>query len=128
MGKGSKGQRVYMRKRIIILGASKLQVPAIVEAKKMGLETVVVDKNPDAPGFAIADVRILESTRDTDKIMKAALELHVSGIMTMATDLPMRVVASVASAIGLPGISEENVMKATDKGLMRKCLKEAGLP
>ena len=60
-----------MRKRIIILGASKLQVPAIVEAKKMGLETVVVDKNPDAPGFAIADVRILESTRDTDKIMKS---------------------------------------------------------
>ena len=38
-------------KKIMILGASILQLPAIKKAKEMGLEVVVVDMNPDAVGF-----------------------------------------------------------------------------
>ena len=38
-------------KKIMILGASILQLPAILQAKKMGLEAVVVDMNPEAVGF-----------------------------------------------------------------------------
>ena len=34
-------------KKIMILGASILQLPAILQAKKMGLEAVVVDMNPE---------------------------------------------------------------------------------
>ena len=37
-------------KKIMILGASILQLPAILQAKKMGLEAVVVDMNPEAVG------------------------------------------------------------------------------
>ena len=38
-------------KKIMILGASILQLPAIKKAKEMGLEVVVVDMNPDAVSF-----------------------------------------------------------------------------
>lgn len=38
-------------KKIMILGASILQVPAIVKAKEMGLLPIVADMNPKATGF-----------------------------------------------------------------------------
>ena len=37
-------------KRIIIIGAGLLQVPAIQIAQEMGLYTIVFDYNKDAPG------------------------------------------------------------------------------
>ena len=40
-----------MMKKIMILGASILQLPAIKKAKKMGLEVIAVDMNKDAIGF-----------------------------------------------------------------------------
>ena len=38
-------------KRIMILGASLLQLPAIKKAKEMGLDVIAVDMDPDAVGF-----------------------------------------------------------------------------
>ena len=43
-------------KKIMILGASILQLPAIQKAKEMGLEVIAVDMNPNAIGFGEADV------------------------------------------------------------------------
>ena len=40
-----------MNKRIMILGASILQLPAIKKAKELGLNVIVVDMNPNAIGF-----------------------------------------------------------------------------
>ena len=48
--------------------------------------------------------------------------------MTLATDMPMRTVASVAKAFGLVGISEETAIKATDKSEMRLALRSAAVP
>jgi len=43
---------------IIILGAGIMQIPVIKTAKQMGLNVIAVDKNPDAPGFKYADVKL----------------------------------------------------------------------
>ena len=45
-----------MGKKIMILGASILQLPAIEKANEMGLKIVVVDMNPNAPGFSVKNV------------------------------------------------------------------------
>ena len=45
-----------MTKRLFILGASVLQLPAILEAKKMGFEVGVADMNSEAIGAPYADV------------------------------------------------------------------------
>ena len=40
-----------MSKKLMILGASILQLPAIEKARELGLETIVVDMNPEAIWF-----------------------------------------------------------------------------
>ena len=118
-----------MSKKILILGASILQLPAIKEALAMGLRVVAVDWNPNAIGFSENGVeREVVSTIDIPAVVEVAKRHKVDGVMTLATDLPMRSVAAVAKELGLPGISEESAIKATDKAEMRKALKEAGVP
>ena len=118
-----------MSKKILILGASILQLPAIKEALDMGLETIVVDKNPNAIGFAEENVtREVVSTIDIPAVLEVAERHRVDGVMTLATDLPVRSASAVAKALGLPGISEECAVKATDKAEMRKALGDAGVP
>ncbi|MGO4865644.1 ATP-grasp domain-containing protein [Ligilactobacillus ruminis] len=116
-------------KTIMILGASILQVPAIKKARGLGLKTVVCDMNPNAVGFSIQGViKEVVSTVDTKKILEVANKHNIDGIMTLATDMPMRSVAKVAKELGLVGISEDTALKATNKAYMRDALKLAGVP
>lgn len=116
-------------KKIMILGASILQLPAIKKAKEMGLEVVVVDMNPDAVGFQTEGIeKEIISTIDIPEIVKAAKRHSIDGIMTLATDMPMRAVAAVAREMNLIGISADTAVKATNKAEMRKALKKAGVP
>ena len=117
-----------MKKKIMILGASILQLPAIVQAKKMGLEVVAVDMNPNAIGFQQADKHLVISTIDIDSVLRSAKEEKINGIMTLASDMPMRTVAIVAKEMGLQGIDEDTALKATNKAAMRQCLSEHGVP
>lgn len=116
-------------KKIMILGAGILQLPAIKKAKKMGLEVIAVDMDSDAIGFK-EDGVICEnvSTIDSEKILEIAEKRKIDGIMTLASDMPMRSVAIVANKMGLVGISEDTALKATNKIEMRKCLKEHNVP
>lgn len=116
-------------KKIMILGASILQLPAIKKAKEMGLEVVVVDMNTEAVGFKEKGIQREEiSTIDVEKVLEAARRHKIDGIMTLASDMPMRTVAKVASSLGLVGISEETAMKATNKILMREALAKSKVP
>lgn len=116
-------------KTIMILGASILQLPAIEKAVEMGLKVVALDMNPDAVGFNVPGVvKEVISTIDIDAAVDAAKKHKIDGVMTLATDMPMRTVAAVAKECGLVGVSEETAIKATDKSVMREALRTAGVP
>ena len=116
-------------KKIMILGASILQLPAIEKAIEMGLEVIAVDMNPEAVGFGVNSVKKeIISTIDTPAILDAARRHKIDGIMTLASDMPMQSVAAVSHELGLVGISEDTALKATNKAYMRDALKEAGVP
>lgn len=118
-----------MNKKLMILGASILQLPAIEKAKEMGLDVIVADMNPEAIGFSVSGVKKeIISTIDISAIIEAAQRHQIDGIMTLATDMPMRSVAAVANQMGLVGIDEETALKATNKAEMRKALQEANVP
>lgn len=102
-------------KKLLIVGASILQVPAIKKAKEMGLTVGVVDYNPNAVGIQYADKYFNCSTLDKDGVNKAVKEFAADGIMTMATDMPMRTIAYVCKENKLAGISEECALNCTDK-------------
>lgn len=115
-------------KKLMILGASALQVPGIKKAKEMGIYVVAVDMNPDAVGFQYADEKVVISTIDIPAVVEAAKERQVDGVLTLCTDMPVRTVAAVAEALNLPAISVENAFRSTDKIKMRETLKEKGVP
>ena len=110
-------------KKLMIVGASELQLPAILKAKEMGLRVAVVDFNPHAIGIRYADKYYNASTMDEDAVLAAAEDYQPDGIMTLATDMPMRGVAKVAERLGLSGVSYDTAVKATDKFEMIKAFK-----
>lgn len=114
--------------RLLIIGASILQLPAIKRAKELGHYVAVADYNPNAIGIQYADEYFNASTIDIEAICKVAEEFSPDGIMTLATDMPMRSIAVATSKLGLPGISLETAIKATDKGEMIKAFKAHNVP
>ena len=104
-----------MSKRILILGASVLQLPAIKAAKRKGFVVGVADQDIKAIGMEFADVRYCVSTIDIDGILRVATEFRADGVMTLATDMPVRAVAKCASQLALPGISVEAAEKLLTK-------------
>ncbi|MFO3667196.1 ATP-grasp domain-containing protein [Anaerococcus kampingiae] len=115
-------------KKLMILGASILQIPAILEAKKMGLYVIAVDMNPNAEGFSYADKKIVVSTTDTEKVLEEAKKNKIDGIITIASDRPMTTVAKVAKELNLIGINESAAINATNKSKMRDVLKKNNVP
>lgn len=116
-------------RKIMILGASLLQLPAIVRAKEMGLQVIACDMDPNAVGFQEEGViKEVISTMDSEKLLECAKRHKIDGVLTICTDQPMRSVAKIATELGLPGISEWAAYTATNKAAMRKCLSEHGIP
>lgn len=115
-------------KKIMILGCSILQLPAIVKAKEMGLTVIGVDMDTDAIGFKYVDYCEFISTNDIEEVLLAAKKHNIDGIMTLASDMPMRTVAVVANELDLVGVSIDTALKATNKGYMRECLKNNNIP
>ncbi len=107
-------------------------VPGIQRARAMGLHVVVSDKNPSAPGLAVADDAVVADTYDVDATVAAASEYsrktrRIDGVMCIAADVPLTV-ASVAAALGLPGIPVESAQLASDKLAMKQAFQRAGIP
>lgn len=113
--------------RLLIIGASVLQAPAIRRAKEMGLYVAVADMNPQAVGVPLADRFYHVSTIDEEGICRAAKDFGADGMMTLATDMPMRSLAYACERLSLPGLAYESAIRATDKGEMVRAFSEAGV-
>lgn len=114
-------------KKLLIVGASVLQLPAVLKAKEMGLTVAVADYDPAAIGISYADKYYNVSTIDEEGIYRAAEAFGADGIMTLATDMPMRSIAYACEKLKLPGLRYDTAIKATDKGEMIKTFQEAGV-
>jgi len=115
-------------KTLLILGAGKEQVPAIVAAKSKGIRTVVLDMNPKADGRAMADEFHLVSTRDKYAILDFVREYpsKIDGVMTIASDIP-HMVASAAEILGVRRIPVDVAELCVHKLRMKEKLQKAGV-
>lgn len=118
-----------MTKKIMILGASALQVPAIKKAKELGYQVIAVDYDENAVGFAFADVKLVVSTLDQEEVYRQALIYQPDVVITSTSDGPVRTAAYVNEKLGKrPDLSYENAQCATIKSKMRNRLRECGVP
>lgn len=116
-------------KKLMILGASILQLPSIEKALAMGLQVVAVDMNPNAVGMKLPGViPEVVSTIDIPAVVAVAKKHNIDGVMTLASDMPMRSVAAVAKELNLVGVTDDTALKATNKAVMRQALQEASVP
>lgn len=115
-------------KRILILGASKDQIPMIQLAKKLGFYTITADFNADAPGKSIADEFHLVSIRDEEKVELLAKELNVDGITSMITEAGVLSIFHSCQNLGLPNTYSLKSAQATvSKERMREILEDNGI-
>jgi biotin carboxylase len=113
---------------LLVLAAGPLQIPALTGAREMGIRTIALDGNPDAAGFPLADAHYVVDIRSHSAVEQIARKERINGIMTLCTDMPVRVVASVGQSLGLPTLTSEAAANATDKRLMRRAFVARNAP
>lgn len=113
---------------VLFVGAGRHQRRAILRAKELGLRVVAVDRNPEALGLGEADVAEVVDFQDVDAVVEVARRHGVEGVLTVAADRAVPVVAAVAEALGLPGLGTETAHVMTHKIAMRRVLADAGVP
>jgi len=113
-------------KKILMLGGSAQQVPAIAAAKEMGIYTVLIDYLPDNPGQYVADKWYQESTTDVEAVYRIAKEEGVGGILPYASDPAALPAATVCERLGLPTNPAKSVEILGVKHKFRDFLAENG--
>ncbi len=117
------------RKRLLVLGAGPAQLGLLEAARARGLFTIVVDRDPGAPGFALADRRAIISTEDERGIERLAQAERPDGVIAPGIDWPVGIAARVAEKAGIPHPLEPAAAGlAVSKARQRERLQEAGVP
>ena len=113
-------------KKILFLGGSMQQIPAIEYAKNRGHYTILCDYLSDNPGQYIADKFYCISTTDKEAVLKVAIDNKIDAIVAYASDPAAPTAAFVGNKIGIPSNPYESVEILSKKDLFRKFLKENG--
>jgi len=113
-------------KTVLFIGAGRHQRRAIVRARELGVRVVAADRNPEAPGLEEADVGEVVDF-DVAALVDVGRTHGVDGVLTIAADRAVPIVAAVAEELGLPGIGREVAHLVTHKVAMRRRLADAGV-
>ncbi len=113
---------------VLFVGAGRHQRRAIEQARARGLRVAAVDRNPDAPGLASADIAEVVDFMSVAEVVEVALREGVDGVLTVSADRAVPVVAAVAEKLALPGIGTQTARLLTHKRAMRDALGAGGLP
>lgn len=115
-------------KKIIIIGANNFQLPLVVKAKEMGLETHVFAWEDGAIGKEVADFFYPISIVDKEKILAEAKMIKPNAVLSIGSDLATITVNYLCNQLGLIGNSLECTGLTTHKYRMRQQLKKYDLP
>lgn len=113
-----------MKKKILFLGASHAQVPAIKYAKKIGLHVISCDRNKNSPGFIYSDENYIVSTTNKTKVLKISQKNKINGIVSYVSDTAAPTAAFIAEKMNLVGNSVQAVNTLVNKELFRNFLKK----
>jgi biotin carboxylase len=116
---------------VLVLGAGIMQGPSLRAARRMGWRIIAADANPEAPCRSLADRFALVDLKDREGMLSLARSLKegegLDAVFTAGTDFSTTV-SYVCERLGLPGVPLAAAERATDKFLMRRALRDAGVP
>jgi len=111
-------------KKILLLGGSTQQIPAIEYAKNQGYYTVLCDYLLDNPGQYYADKFYCVSTTDKEAILEVAQKEKVNAVVAYASDPAAPTAAYVAEKLVLPTNPYKSVEVLAFKDKFREFLRE----
>jgi biotin carboxylase len=118
----------HQQRHLLIVGASAGQLPAILVAQRLGLRTVVVDRDPAAVGMPLADHPHAIDLLDVDAVCDLARHYGVSGALTIQSDIGVPTVGAVVDALKLRGAGRAVAAICSHKVHMRRALAAAEVP
>jgi biotin carboxylase len=116
-------------KRLLVLGAGPAQLGLLEAAQARDVFTIAVDRDPGAPGFALASRRAILSAEDERGIERLAEAERIDGVIAPGIDWPVGIAARVAAKRRLPHpLEPASAVLAVSKGRQRERFDEAGVP
>ena len=115
-------------KRLVIIGASYLQLPLILKAKQMGLETHVFAWECGDIGEKEADYFHPISIIEKERILDECRKINPDGIVSIASDVAVLTVSFIADNLGLIGNDVKSSVISTNKYLMKQAFVRNNIP
>ena len=115
-------------KTLLVLAASRYQVPIIVQAKQLGLRVITTDNVPDNPGHILADRAYGVDTTDMKGVLNIARKEHINGVIAACTDVALPTAAYVSEKLGMRCMPFQSTQICCDKVSFRSFLKSLLLP
>lgn len=113
---------------LLVLGASRYQVPTIDYARSKGIKVIVADNVPDNPGHQRADKSYSIDTTDREKILLMAKDEGISAAIAPCTDVAVTTAAYVNQHLGNSALTVSVAQTLTSKLKFRDFQYRNGLP
>lgn len=117
-----------MQESILVFGGGPLQLSLIKRAQYQGYKAIVIDPDPNAVCYSIADLFIQVAGNDFKKTMQIAIDNKVVGVVTTATDKPILMMCRIAKELNLPFPSYNSCEIVLNKSKFKQFLEENNLP
>lgn len=116
-----------MTRRLLLLGAGFEQIAAMEVARDLGLHVIAFDNNPRAEGSTRCDDFAAVDLRNAAVLLEAARRARPDAVFVHGVELAVEC-ATLAGALGLPGLTRESAIAGTDKAIRAAALSKAGVP
>jgi len=114
-----------MLKKLIILGGNPETAILVKTAMSMGIYTIVVDPNPDAPAKKNASESFDIEVLDIDKIVSLAKKNKVDAVLVGVADVLVKPYRLICEKLNIPCYASEEAVEAfcSKDGFKRYCIK-----
>jgi biotin carboxylase len=112
-----------MKKKLIILGGNPETAVLVDIAESMGIYTIVIDPNPNAPAKKRASQTFDIDGFDVDKIVSVAKENNVDGVLVGVADILVKPYREICEKLNFPCYATEKAVEAfcSKDGFKRYC-------
>ena len=115
--------------KLLILGGNSATAGAVEVARRMGVETIVVDMNPKAYAKGFADKSYDIDGKDVSGIVEIARKEKVDGVLLGAVEELMKTYQEVCAELGLPCYATKDLFDIfSDKRAFKELCISNGVP
>ncbi|CEP81815.1 ATP-grasp domain-containing protein [Paraclostridium sordellii] len=109
--------------RILILGVASVQMDAVLQLKKMGVEVHTCAMAKDGPAAEVSDYFKILNFMEIDKVEEYIVENNIDCIYSIGSDIAMPIASKISGKLNLPHfVREDSARICNNKNLLREFL------